>query len=366
MTLKMTSPMAVHNKVSNKKHNSIKRRILINPPFLLYYFYMSIKEDKLGVFIIPTGIGASVGGYAGDAAAVAREFSKYAKLIVNPNVVNAGGFSGINDNMLYVEGYSLDNFMKGNIYLQPVNIPNKIGVVFDKDIPDDVLNVHINTMHAVKTVYGTNILGYEITSKSIGIDFSLNKSGISDGSVKNPEVILEASKKLLKKGCNTIGIVGMFDDPETLNEGYADGVGTDPVGGVEAILSHYISKYLKVPCAHSPAFRDYQIYPDIVSPKSAAEYITPTFLPCILLGLSGAPQLSENCGLSVKDVDFLIMPYDCLGNPAVLGAISKGIKVFSVKENSTALNITAETLGISDRITTVDSYQECLSIIKNL
>ena len=65
-------------------------------------------EEKLGVFIIPTGVGASIGGFAGDASCYAREFSKEAKLIVNPNVVNAGVFSGINDNMLYTEGFILD------------------------------------------------------------------------------------------------------------------------------------------------------------------------------------------------------------------------------------------------------------------
>ena len=60
-------------------------------------------KEKLGIFIVPTGIGASIGGFAGDASIYARAFSKAAKLIVNPNVVNAGGFSGINDNMLYID-----------------------------------------------------------------------------------------------------------------------------------------------------------------------------------------------------------------------------------------------------------------------
>ena len=259
---------------------------------------MEKTKKKLGIFIVPTGIGASVGGYAGDASSVAREFSMYATLIVNPNVVNAGGFSGINSDMLYVEGYSLDEFVKGNINLEPVKTPNKVGIVFDKAIPQDVLNVHINTMNAVKTVYGIDICGYEVTEENIGIDFTLNQNGISDGSVKNPETMLKASKKLLNKGCTAIALVGMFKDPEDINTNYANGEGTDPVGGVEAILSHYISKYLKVPCAHSPAFEDFQIYPDIVNPKSASEYITPTFLPCILLGLAQAPRLVNSGGIS--------------------------------------------------------------------
>ena len=325
---------------------------------------MSNKDEKTGIFIVPTGIGASIGGYAGDASAYARKFSKFSNLIVNPNVVNAGGFSGINDKMLYVEGYSLDEFCKGNIKLKPVNSPNKIGIVFDKAIPNDVLNVHLNTMNAVRVVYGVEVTDYEITQEPMGIEFELNCNGISDGSVKNPETILKSAKNLLNKGCTAIAIVGMFDDPEDINTDYANGQGTDPVGGVEAIISHYISKELQVPCAHSPAFCDYQIYPDVVNPKSASEYITPTFLPCILLGLSQAPLLTNDEGISIKDVDFLIMPYDSMGSPAVFGAIENGVKVYAIKENTTALNVTPKSLGIENKIKIVETYEECLKLIR--
>ena len=34
-----------------------------------------------GAFIIPTGIGASIGGYAGDASKYARKFAKKCKII---------------------------------------------------------------------------------------------------------------------------------------------------------------------------------------------------------------------------------------------------------------------------------------------
>ena len=119
---------------------------------------------KLGAFIVPTGIGASIGGFAGDASKWARKISKKCKLIVNPNVVNAACFSGITDNMLYVEGYTLDNFFKGNCFLKE-SYNNKVGVVFDKAIQQDVLNIHINTINAVKTVYDIDILGYEITER---------------------------------------------------------------------------------------------------------------------------------------------------------------------------------------------------------
>lgn len=333
--------------------------------FLLYYILMVNNDSKLGIFIVPTGVGASIGGYAGDAAAVAREFSKFAKLIVNPNVVNAGGFSGINENMLYVEGYSLDEFVQGNVNLQPAKEQNQIGIVFDKSIPKDVLNVHINTMNAVKTVYGVQIKEYVITEEAIGIDFEINSSGTSDGTVLNEKTLIDAAKKLIAKGCNAVAIVGMFKDPEEINIDYANGEGTDPVGGIEAILSHCISKELKIPCAHSPAFADYQICSDIVNPKSASEYITPTFLPCILLGLAQAPQIVENVGYSIKDVDFIVVPFNSLGNPAILAAVEKGLKIFAIRENKTVLDVTADKLGLSDKILQFESYNDCLEQIKN-
>lgn len=328
--------------------------------FLLYYIFMLKTCEKLGAFIVPTGIGAQIGGFAGDASVWSRKFAKHCKLIVNPNVVNAGGFSGITDNMLYVEGYSLDSFFKGEIGLLP-SADNKIGVVFDKAIPQDVLNIHINTINAVKTVYGTNIIGYEITDEFVGVEFGVETSAISTGSVKNIETLLNSSKKLLKQGADAIAIVCMFDDPEEDNLEYAQGSGTDPVGGVEAILSHYISKELGVPCAHSPAFADYSIRSEIVNPKASSEYITPTFLPCVLLGLQNAPLLVQNDenAINISNLDFLVMPYDALGSVPVFEALKRDIKIGVIKENTTALNVTNENLHKSSKIRVYNTYEDC-------
>lgn len=316
--------------------------------------------EKLGAFIVPTGIGASVGGYAGDASPYAAKFSEVSKLIVNPNVVNAGCFSGINSNMYYVEGYSLDSFFKGEINIKP-SIRNKIGVVFDKAIPEDVLNVHINTINAVKCVYGIDVIGYEITEDNVGVEFKVEENGISTGSVLNVETLLDASKNLIQRGAEAVALVCLFEDPEDNNPDYANGIGTDPVGGVEAILSHYISKELQIPCAHSPAFADYQIYPELVDGRAASEYITPTFLPCILIGLSCAPQLVKDDGISIDELDYLVMPFDALGSTPVFEAVKRNIKVFAVKENTTALNITADKLASS--IIEMPDYASCLDYI---
>lgn len=309
----------------------------------------------LGAFIVPTGLGASIGGYAGDASFWARKFASKFQLIVNPNVVNAGCFSGITENMLYTEGYSIDEFFKNKLNLSPITKQNKIGVIFDKSIPQGILNVHINTINAVKTIYGCDIIGYDITDENCGVEFNVDSSKISTGSVKNISTILESGKRLLEKGADALAIVCRFEDDDF--DDYSNGIGVDPVGGVEAIISHYISRELKVPCAHSPAFDDITISQDIVDARCSAEYITPTYLPCILLGLSQAPTLNfDNTGLSINDLKFLVMPYNCLGSIPVFEALKRNINVYAIKENKTVLDITAD--KISNNIIVIDTYQE--------
>ncbi len=311
---------------------------------------------KTGAFIIPTGIGASIGGFAGDASIWARKIAKKCRLIVNPNVVNAACFSGITDNMLYVEGYTLDEFFKGRLKLKPSN-ENKIGIIFDKSIKPDVLNVHINTIHAVETVYGIKVTGYEITDEDVGVEFFIeNQSGASVGNVKNLNTLKRAAQKLLTAGAEALAIVCRFPDEQ--GDDYSKGIGVDPVGGAEAIISHYISKEFSVPCAHAPAFDDISISAEIVDKRCAAEYITPTFLPCILLGLSQAPQISLNDGISIDSTDFLIIPHNSVGCIPVLEMLKRKKKIYAVKENKTVLDVTP--MNFLSTYDIIDTYEEIM------
>ncbi len=319
-------------------------------------------SKKTVAFVVPTGVGASVGGFAGDASVWARKFAKEMDLIVNPNVVNAACFSGITENMLYVEGWALNQFFKGNINLKPSQ-NNKIGVVFDKAIPQNILNVHINTINAVKTVYGVDVVDYVQTDDACGVEFFMAESGISSGELKNPETLLHATRKLVEKGANAIAVVTLFDDPDE-SDGYAQGEAVDIVGGIEAVISHYLSSELNIPVAHAPAFYENEISEEIVDARASAEYITPTFLPCILLGLQNAPQLGKD-GLCVNDVDALVIPYNALGSSIVFDAIKNNVKVCAIKENSTVLNIDKSVLNIQNSIIEFEDYNKCLEFLKN-
>ncbi|MBQ9244916.1 DUF3326 domain-containing protein [bacterium] len=325
---------------------------------------LSYDDTKpLIAMVVPTGIGASIGGYAGDASLTARMFAENFNVIVNPNVVNAACFSGITDNMLYTEGWTLTQFIKGNINLIP-SYGNKIGIIFDKGISQGILNVHLNTVNAVKTIYGVNIVGYEITDEPCNVEFFTNSNGISTGSVMNNQTLVEAGKKLINKGAQVIAVVCKFEEPPEDN--YKEGEGVDIVGGVEAVISHYLARELKVPVVHSPAFENITISRELVDAKSSAEYITPTFLPCLLIALNNAPLFSSQKVehyISIDKLKALIMPFDSLGSSIVLDAELKKIPVYAVKENTTVLNISKDVIK-NKNIIEIDTYKNCRKLLK--
>lgn len=319
---------------------------------------------KTAAFLVPTGVGASIGGFAGDASIFARKIAQDTRLIVNPNVVNAACFSGITPNMLYTEGLAIDEFFSGKIVLRPSQ-NNKIGVIFDKGISQSVLNIHINTINAVKTVYGVDIIGYEITDKPVGVEFLNEKSGISSGNLKNAQTLLDAAQKLKNRGAQAFAVVCLFDEPEEDN--YAQGEGVDIVGGVEAVISHLLTREFTMPAAHSPAFENVTIEDKIVDPRAAAEYITPTFLPCILLGLQNAPSLIpieevQDDDIKIDELDALIMPYNSLGCAPVLEASRRNIPIIAVRENKTVLDVTADKLGV--KVIEAETYAQAEELLK--
>ena len=71
--------------------------------------------------VVPTGIGAAIGGYAGDALPVARAFTAVAdRVITHPNVMNGAQLYWPDPKLLYVEGFALDQFAAGRTGLRPV------------------------------------------------------------------------------------------------------------------------------------------------------------------------------------------------------------------------------------------------------
>ena len=323
------------------------------------------------IFIVPTGIGCEIGGFAGDALPTAKLLASASGcLITHPNVMNGGVLSEKDNNIFYVEGYSLDRFAKGEIGLRSVK-KQKIGIIFDSAIEHELLVSHLQVADACVATLGIDVDSYAVTKNPLGIVIDSDLSKISGGVIENPEALIEAGKYLIQKGITAIAIVAKF--PEDLNcqktNFYREGKGIDPISGVEAVISHLVSKYLKVPCAHAPALDPIE-FSERVDPRAAAEEIGYTFLPSVLIGLSNAPNLvelpnkNELITLHPNQLENIVVPDGALGGEAVLASAERGLNIISVK-NDNSLKVNNQFLNYPNLIE-VSNYIEAAGLILSI
>ena len=202
----------------------------------------NIADKPILALSVPTGIGADIGGYAGDFGYIAREYSKYFHLIINPNAVNGGILSAVNYDMSYLEGYLFDEFLKGNIGIIPKKQyeTNKIGVILDCAIPENIINVHINTINALKMVQGIDTGANETTEHQVGIKMTV-QNGISTGNIACPNELIKSAEKLISKGAEAIAVVCYFNEDGTpgkdfKNSGIPSNFG---LSDLESIINYY-------------------------------------------------------------------------------------------------------------------------------
>ncbi len=316
--------------------------------------------------IIPTGIGATMGGYAGDGLPIAKAIAASCdRLITHPNVMNGAQLYWNIPNALYVEGYGLDRFAAGDWGLRPVR-QNRVGLIFDRSIDADLRTRHLQVADAARATLGLSLTDYVVTDQPLGVELRTAASGASWGTIRQPDSLLRAAEKLIMEAkAEAIAVIARFPDDlggEILQE-YRHGYGVDPLAGAEAVISHLVVRTFKIPCAHAPALSPLPIDPDI-SPRSAAEELGYTFLPCVLVGLSRAPQFATIPGRSdiwADEVDALIIPASACGGS---GAISFGrsrTKIITVAENQTRMDVTAEMIGLPT--IAVNSYLEAIGAI---
>jgi len=320
------------------------------------------------MFIIPTGIGCEIGGYAGDALPAAKLLSSASGcLITHPNVMNGGSLSEKNKDIFYVEGYSLDRFVKGEIGLKSVK-QQKIGIIFDSSIEHEIFMRHLQVADACVATLGIDVDSYVLTKKPLGIVFDTESKGVSGGLIENPDSLIEAGERLIDKGITAIAIVAKFpDELDSIQiNAYREGKGVDPIAGVEALISHLISKFLKVPCAHAPALSPI-VLKENLDPRAAAEEIGYTFLPSVLIGLSKAPNLidlddkTSDLTIHPSNLETIVVPSGALGGEGVLAGIERGLNIIAVK-NENILNL--DNLNFNyPKLIEVENYFEAAGLI---
>jgi hypothetical protein len=314
--------------------------------------------------IVPTGIGAAIGGYAGDALPVARAVAQVADCVItHPNVMNGASLYWPMSNVLYVEGYGLDQFAAGDWGLRPVH-QNRIGLLFDQAIEPELRQRHLQAADAARATLGLRLTDYVVTDAPLDVALQAADSGATWGTIGNPGSLLRGAEQLIKTaGAEAIAVVARFPDDVDSDAlyNYRQGQGVDPLAGAEAVISHLIVRTFQIPCAHAPALSPLPLDPTI-SPKSAAEELGHTFLPCVLVGLSRAPQFVlgglRATDLGAAQVDALIVPESACGGSAVLSLSQTSTQIIAVAENHTRMQVTPASLGIS--AITVNSYLEAI------
>ena len=320
------------------------------------------------VLIIPTGIGAAIGGYAGDALPVAKAMAQLCdRVITHPNVLNGAQLYWNLDNTYYVEGYGLDKFAAGSWGLQPVR-QNRVGLLLDKGIEPDLLLRQIQAADATRATLGLNITDYVITDAPLEVELRNAESGASWGTIGNTGSLLRGAEKLITQaGAEAIAVVARFPDEvdSIAFDNYRQGSGVDPIAGAEAVISHLIVRQFKIPAAHAPALQPLPV-DGSVAPKAAAEELGYTFLPCILVGLARAPQFVTKYKATShliwsEDIDALVIPASACGGSAALSLSNSQTTIITIADNFTAMKVFPEALGM--KTIAVNSYLEALGVL---
>ena len=136
-----------------------------------------------------------------------------------------------------------------------------------------------------------------------------------------------------------------------------------------------------MPCAHAPALCSLPLQENL-DPRTVAEELGHTFLPCVLVGLSRAPDLiplntikrttniSTADFITIDQLGAVVAPDGALGGEAVLGCIERDVPLVVVT-NPGVLKVNLESLGLNSdsmqttqmRIYTARNYIEAAGIL---
>ncbi len=301
-----------------------------------------LKADSFdAVFVVPTGIGAELGGHSGDAGAAARLLASACdRLVIHPNVVNAADLNEMPENALYVEGSILARLLMGSVGLCPTRA-NRLLVLLEDHPEPQYLDATLNMLSAARAAAGMNITEAVVLPGRMSMRSVFTPSGRAAGRVEGFEEVDEALS--VRRGrYDAVALASrVLVPPELHREYFADREDrlVNPWGGVEAILTHAVSLRHGVPAAHAPMMLSSEIHRmdhGRVDPRKAAEPVSVTCLFCVLKGLHRSPRIVADPPawgapgmVTAADVDALVIPDGCLGLPT-LAALEQGIPVIAV------------------------------------
>jgi hypothetical protein len=306
------------------------------------------KAENLGSFnvvlVIPTGIGCSIGGHAGDANPVVELLASMCDtLITHPNAVNASDLNELPDNALYVEGSILSRVMMGTAGLQRVRA-NRLLVAIEAHEEAAIRHAALNSVAAAEATYGLAPPGIVFVDPELKLSSHFTQSGRATGSVRHLDRLVEVLQAR-RNEFDAVAISTRVEVDEACRVAYYQSHGemVNPWGGVEALLTHAVSTLLDIPSAHAPMYESMAVaHQDlgVVDARMAAEAISTGFFMCVLKGLQRSPRIETDPArlmaagvLTANDVSCLVIPDGCLGLPT-LAALEQGIPVIAVHGNT--------------------------------
>ncbi len=329
------------------------------------------------VLIVPTGIGAEIGGHAGDAGPVATLLGAVCDtLITHPNVVNASDINELPENGLYVEGSVISRLLMGTVGLQKVR-SNRVLVVMDVHDEGRMADFTINAISAARATLGLDCPRLVKMDAPVRMWGEYSSSGSAAGRVDGLERLCRVLYRH-RGEYDAIALTSVIEVPVDYHQQYFDSPGEmiNPWGGVEAMLTHAVSMIFDVPSAHAPMMESSEVLNldlGVVDPRMSAEAVSTAFLHCVLKGLHRAPRMVSDLDafvspevLSAADVSCLVIPDGCVGLPT-LAAIEQGIPVIAVRENRNLMRNDLRSLPFeSGKLVIVDNYLEAVGVMMAL
>jgi len=330
--------------------------------------------EFISVFLVPTGIGAGIGGHSGDATPTAQLLATSSDvLITHPNVLNAADINEMSPNTLYVEGSVITQLLMGTVGLVPVRA-NRILAVIGTHEERVFVESAINMCNAARASAGINVSRALLLKEPLNMISEYSAAGRAVGTIEGFSALCSAIDQNLGE-FDAIGISSKVTVSKDLHDRYFHDLSVvNPYGGVEAMLTHAISSIYGVPSAHAPMYEDWETWDQsagIMDPRLAAEGVSVPFFFSVLKGLKRSPRIvpiEQNGhpytdGLTAADIDCLVVPEACLGLP-VMAAIVQDIPIILVRDSANLADNRIEALvKAGGRIHIAENYLEAAGII---
>jgi hypothetical protein len=337
----------------------------------------AVNKPFVAVSIIPTGVRAEIGGFAGDATPSTNLLASACDyLITNPNAVTASDLYYAKDNVLYLKGNLICQLILGNLALLPEK-HTSVAAIIEKPRDERFLNNILNALNGLRTVKGVNIDPVIVTSSPIETKCTYSEYGNASGQFNEGiDELMRALDIVKATETRAVGLITTLQVEDEIRQRYYAGEEIpNPWGGAEAILTHMTTNFYPFTAAHAPLLLEWEhtSFGTLSDPRDGAELISSSYSCSPLTGLVNSPRLipfnapipEGGQRIGVENISAVVMPETTVGNIPFFASLDQNIPIILVK-NPTQYNITPECLQIDSKqrkIYTVNSYMEAAGLL---